>query len=53
MVTAKRDVAIAWVNTVNASIEVHEQWRYLLASEAVCQAAASWEALKSGGPALR
>ncbi|MDN5767771.1 MAG: DEAD/DEAH box helicase family protein [Humibacillus sp.] len=52
-VIAKRDAAAAWVNTVNTSDEVHETWAYLLASESVCSAAGSWDALKSGGQAFR
>lgn len=52
IVVTERDAA-AWANTVNASDEVHEPWAYLLASESVCSAAASWEALKSGGQAFR
>jgi protein gp37 len=48
VVIAKRDAAAAWVKTVNGSDEVHETWAYLLASESVCSAATSWEALKSG-----
>jgi type III restriction enzyme len=53
IVIAKRDAAAAWVNTVNGSDEVHETWAYLLASESVCSAANSWEALKSGGHVYR
>jgi type III restriction enzyme len=52
-VLAKRDAAAAWVNTVNGSDEVHETWAYVLASEAVCSADASWEAVKSGGQVFR
>ncbi|MCA0181332.1 MAG: DEAD/DEAH box helicase family protein [Actinobacteria bacterium] len=53
VVIAKRDAAAAWVKTVNGSDEVHETWAYLLASESVCGAATSWEALKSGGQVFR
>jgi len=53
VVTAKREAAAAWVITVNGSDEVHETWAYLLASESVCSAAGSWEALKSGGQVYR
>jgi type III restriction enzyme len=53
VVVAKRDAAAAWVGTVNGSDEVHETWAYLLASESVCSAAHSWEALKSGGQVYR
>ncbi len=49
----KRDAAAAWVNTVNASDEVHETWSYLVASESVCSAATTWDALKSGGQVHR
>jgi type III restriction enzyme len=52
-VIAKRDAAAAWVKTVNGSDEVHKTWAYLLASESVCSAATSWEALKSGGQVFR
>ncbi len=31
----------------------HETWAYLLASESVCSAAGSWDALKSGGQVYR
>lgn len=53
VVIAKRDAAAAWVKTVNGSDEVHETWAYLLASESVCSAATSWEALKSGSQVFR
>lgn len=53
IVIAKRDAAAAWVNTVNASDEVHETWAYMLASESVCSAASSWAALKSGAQVVR
>lgn len=53
IVIAKRDAAAAWVKTVSGSDEVHETWAYLLASESVCSAATSWEALKSGGQVHR
>jgi type III restriction enzyme len=46
VVLAKRDAAIAWVSTVNASTSVSQRWGYLLASEAVIAAASSWNALK-------
>ena len=49
IVIAKGDTAAAWVKTVNASDEAHETWAYLLASESVCGAAGSWEAVKAGG----
>ena len=53
IIIAKRDAAAAWVRTVNGSDEVHETWAYLLASESVCSAASSWDALKSGGQVHR
>lgn len=53
VVIAKRVAAAAWVKTVNGSDEVHETWAYLLASESVCSAATSWEALKSGSQVFR
>ena len=53
VVVAKRDAAAAWVKTVNGSDEVHEAWAYLLASESVCSAAGSWEAIKSGAQVFR
>ena len=53
VVVAKRDAAAAWVGTVNGSDEVHETWAYLLASESVCSAAGSWEAIKSGAQVFR
>lgn len=53
VVIAKRDAAAAWVKTVNGSDQVHETWAYLLASESVCSASTSWEALKSGGQVHR
>jgi len=53
IVIANRDAAAAWVNTVNGSDEVHETWASLLASESVCSAAGSWEALRSGGQVYR
>ena len=53
IVIAKRDAAAAWVTTVNGSAEVHETWAYLLASESVCAAATSWEALKAGAQVHR
>lgn len=53
IVIAKRDAAPAWVNTVNASDEVHKTWAYLLASESVCSAASSWTAMKSGAKVFR
>jgi len=53
VVVAKRDAAAAWVKTVNGSDEVHETWAYLLASESVCSAAGSWEAIKSGAQVFR
>jgi type III restriction enzyme len=53
VVLAKRDAAVAWVNTVNASDEVHETWAYLLASESVCAAATSWDSVKAGGHVYR
>jgi type III restriction enzyme len=46
VVLAKRDAAIAWVTTVNASQNVPQRWGYLLASESVIAAASSWNALK-------
>lgn len=53
VVIAKRDAAAVWVATVNASDEVHETWAYLLASEAVCEAASSWGAVKAGAQVFR
>lgn len=53
VVAAKRDAAAAWVKTVNASDEVHETWAYVLASESVCAAAGTWDALKAGAQAFR
>jgi len=53
IVIAKRDAAAAWVSTVNTSNDVHEQWGYILASEAVVAAAGSWEAIKNGGQSFR
>lgn len=53
VVIAKRDAAAAWVKTVNSSDEVHETWAYLLASEAVCEAATSWGAVKAGAQVFR
>lgn len=47
VVLAKRDAAIAWVSTVNASANVSQRWGYLLASESVVASAASWNALKT------
>lgn len=59
-VVAKRDAAVAWMNTVNGSDEVRETWAYLLASESVCSAAESvcsaaksWDAITSGGQVFR
>ncbi|GAA4482365.1 hypothetical protein GCM10023094_32160 [Rhodococcus olei] len=52
-VIAKRDAAAAWVATVNASHEVPEAWAYVLASESVCAAATSWEAVKAAGQTYR
>lgn len=52
-VLAKRDAARAWVNTVNASPDVHTKWGYLLASEAVIKNASTWDALKNGGQAFQ
>lgn len=49
VVTAKRDAARAWINTVNASEAVHDKWGYLLASEQVIKNASTWAALKAGG----
>lgn len=52
-VIAKRDAAAAWVKTVNACYDVPEQWAYVLASESVCAAAGSWQAVKAGGQVFR
>jgi type III restriction enzyme len=52
VVLAKRDAAIAWVKTVNASTEVSQRWGYLLASEAVIASASSWNALKTAAGAF-
>lgn len=53
VVVAKRVASAAWVKTVNESDEVHEIWAYLLASESVCTAASSWEAVKAGSQLFR
>jgi type III restriction enzyme len=47
VVLAKRDAAVAWVSTVNASTNVSQRWGYLLATESVIAAASSWNALKT------
>jgi len=52
VVLAKRDAAIAWVTAVNASLNVSQRWGYLLASESVTAAAASWNALKTAAGAF-
>ena len=49
IVTAKRDAARTWINTVNASDAVHDKWGYLLASETVIKNASAWAALRAGG----
>jgi type III restriction enzyme len=50
VVIAKRDAARDWVNTVNASADVHQKWAYLLASESVIKNSnGSWTALKTAG----
>jgi hypothetical protein len=38
---------------MDAVTNVHEQWGYILASEAVVAAAGSWEAIKNGGQSFR
>ena len=48
IVTAKRDAARAWINTVNASGSVHDQWAYLRASESVTANSTTWLALRTG-----
>ncbi len=48
IVIAKRDAAVAWVNAVNASEDVHEKWGYILASESVVANAGTWASLKAG-----
>ncbi|MDE9364698.1 DEAD/DEAH box helicase family protein [Luteipulveratus sp. YIM 133132] len=53
VVQAKRDAAAEWVQTVNASDEVHETWAYVLASESVCAAATTWSGVTSGGQVTR
>jgi hypothetical protein len=35
------------------SDEVRETWAYVLASESVCAAAGSWDAVKAGGQVFR
>lgn len=52
-VTAKRDAARLWINTVNASPDVHDRWAYLLASESVIGAASGWTALCAGAQVFR
>jgi type III restriction enzyme len=50
VVIAKRDAARDWVNTVNASEDVHQKWAYLLASESVIKNSnGSWTPLKTAG----
>jgi type III restriction enzyme len=51
-VIAKRDAATAWVTTVNSAANVSQRWGYMLASEAVIDAATSWDALKAGAGAF-
>jgi type III restriction enzyme len=49
-VIAKRDAAREWVNTVNASSDVHQRWAYLLVSESMVKnASGSWANLKAAG----
>lgn len=49
-VKQKREAAIRWVQHVNASDAVTEEWRYLLVSEEdVTAAKGSWKALKALG----
>jgi type III restriction enzyme len=49
-VLLKRDAAREWVNTVNASSDVHQRWAYLLVSESMIRnASGSWANLKAAG----
>ncbi len=41
-VLAKRDAAVVWVNVVNGSTSVSQQWAYLLASETSIGNATDW-----------
>ena len=52
VVLAKRDAAIAWVKTVNASNDVSQRWGYMLARESVISSASSWNALKTAAGAF-
>ncbi|CAB4572698.1 MAG: hypothetical protein F2534_12850 [Actinobacteria bacterium] len=52
VVLAKRDAAVAWVTAVNSSPNVQQRWGYVLASESVTAAAASWNALKTAAGAV-
>lgn len=50
VVIAERDAAHRWVDTVNASPQVHVRWGYLLAGEtAISEAGATWATLKAAG----
>ena len=51
-VVAKRDAATAWVSTVNSATNVSQRWGYILASEAIIDAATSWDTLKTGAGAF-
>ena len=47
VVVAKRDAAKAWVDTVNASDDVHVKWAYMLSSETAVKNATNWATLKA------
>jgi type III restriction enzyme len=49
VVLAKRDAAVAWVNSVNASGDVAQKWAYLLVSETAVKNAGHWSSLKAAG----
>ncbi|MEV6716245.1 hypothetical protein AB0M48_29870 [Lentzea sp. NPDC051208] len=44
---AKRDAARAWISTVNADMNVHDRWGYILASESVIDAASNWNVIRT------
>jgi type III restriction enzyme len=52
VVLAKRDAAVEWVKTVNASADIAQRWGYVLASESVIATASSWNALKNATAAF-
>ena len=45
IVLAKRDAAVAWVNTVNTSGKCPNKWGYVLASESAIGNASGWPSL--------